>query len=194
MKPHFDTLLVTLCCAWRISAQDISQAARVASYPNASTSSSSIEVGFGPERGAEALVVKTINNAKFSIRLAAFAFSSPVIVGALLAAKQRGVDIRIVVDHKHNVEEDGKRIGRMALNTLVGANIVVRTNSNYRMHHDKFIIVDARHVQTGSYNYASSANRNSENVLVVWNDPDLAAKYLAHWESRFGNGAEYSRK
>ena len=42
-----------------------------------------------------------------------------------------------------------------------------------------------RHVQTGSYNYAASSNKNSENVLVVWNDPPLAATYLQHWESRF---------
>jgi phosphatidylserine/phosphatidylglycerophosphate/cardiolipin synthase-like enzyme len=194
MKHYFATLSLTTCCALLISAQDISQAAPDISYPNASTSNSSTEVGFGPEGGAEALVVKSINSAKVSIRLAAFAFSSPVIVHALVAAKQRGVDIQIVVDQKHNVEDDEKRVGRNALNSMVGANISVRTNSDYRLHHDKFIIVDARHVQTGSFNYASSANRNSENVLVVWNDPVLAAKYLAHWESRFRRSAEYSQK
>lgn len=138
------------------------------------------------------MVVKTINNAKFSIRLAAFAFSSPVIVDALLAAKRRGVDVQIVVDRKHNVDEDEKGIGRKALAALVESGIPVRTNSNYRIHHDKFMVVDARHVQTGSYNYALSANRNSENVLVIWNDPALAAKYLAHWESRFKAGEEYA--
>jgi len=194
MKSYFATLSLTACCAWTISAQDIRQPAQDVSYPNASTSNSSIDVGFGPEGGAEALVVKTINSAKVSIRLAAFAFSSPLIVQALVAAKRRGVDIQIVVDQKHNVEEDKKRISRTALNALVGANIPVRTNSDYRLHHDKFIIVDTRHIQTGSLNYASSANRNSENVLVVWNDPGLAAKYLAHWESRFRNGADYSQK
>lgn len=191
MKPLFALLLVTACSASTVSAQDTRQAALDSSYPIASTSTSSIEVAFGPEGGAEALIIKTITNAKFSIRLAAFAFSSPVIMEALLAAKRRGVNIQIVADQKHNVKEDEKGIGRKALGTLVGANILVRTNSDYRIHHDKFIIVDARHVQTGSYNYASSANRNSENVLVVWNDPALAAKYLAHWESRFKAGAEY---
>lgn len=38
------------------------------------------------------------------------------------------------------------------------------------------------------------ANRNSENVVVIWNDPALAAKYLAHWESRFKAGAEYAHR
>lgn len=160
----------------------------------ASAAAGSTEVAFGPDGGAEALVVKTIANARTTIRLAAFAFSSPRIVDALLAAKQRGVDVRVVVDQKHNVEADEKGIGRKALETLHKAKVVVRTNGDYRMHHDKFIIVDARHVQTGSYNYAVSANRNSENVLVVRDDPALAAKYLAHWESRFKAGAKYPAK
>ncbi len=194
MKSLFAILHLTACCVLTASAQNINPAAGEPSHPITSTSTNSIEAAFGPEGGAEALIVKNINNAKVSIRVAAFAFSSPVIVAALLTAKQRGVDIQIVVDQKHNVEQDKKGIGQKALGALVRANILVRTNADYRIHHDKFIIVDARHVQTGSYNYALSANRNSENVLVVWNDPVLAAKYLVHWESRFRNGIKYSLK
>jgi len=146
------------------------------------------EVAFGPEGGAEALILKFIANAKSTIRVAAFAFSSPVIVDALVAAQQRGVDVKLVVDHKHNVETDPRGIGRAALAAMVKAGAIARTNANYRVHHDKFIIADSRHVQTGSYNYAVSANRNSENVLVVWDDPELAEEYLAHWASRFNEG------
>lgn len=151
-----------------------------------------IDVAFSPGSGAESLIVRTISSAKSSIRLAAWAFSSPTIISALLAAKNRGVDVQVVVDAKHNVEEDEKGIGQKALTRLAGANIPVRLNSGYRKHHDKFIIVDDRHVQTGSYNYAASANRNSENVLVVWNDPALAARYQSHWRSRFGGGSKYA--
>jgi phosphatidylserine/phosphatidylglycerophosphate/cardiolipin synthase-like enzyme len=192
MKSLLALVLVAACGAAVASAQDGCPAALGSSHPAASTSASSTEVAFGPEGGAEALVVKTIDNAKSSIRLAAFAFSSPVIVKALLAAKRRGADVRIVVDRKHNVDEDEKGIGRKALGALLESGIPVRTNARYRIHHDKYMVVDARHVQTGSYNYALSANRNSENVLVIWNAPALAAKYLAHWESRFENAEEYA--
>lgn len=147
-----------------------------------------IEAAFGPEGGAEALILKFIANAKSTIRVAALAFSSPLIVDALVAAQQRGVDVKLVVDYKHNVETDPRGIGRAALAAMANSGAIARTNANYRLHHDKFIIADSRHVQTGSYNYAVSANRNSENVLVVWNDPALAEKYLAHWTSRFNEG------
>jgi len=162
-----------------------------AQAPYTAPASTSNEVAFGPESGAEALILKHIGGAKSAIRVAAFAFSSPAIVDALVAARKRAVDVQLVVDHEHNVAADPKGIGRKALDTLVQAGAVARTNNHYRIHHDKFIVVDNRDVQTGSYNYAVSANRNSENVLVIRNDPALAAKYLAHWESRFREGAPY---
>ena len=149
------------------------------------------EVAFGPERGAESLILKAIASARASLRVAAYAFSSPSVVKALVEAKKRGVDVQVVVDHKHNVETDPKRIGRDALAALAAAGIPARTNRDYRLHHDKFIVIDRCHVQTGSYNYAESANRNSENVIVLWNSPETAAAYLGHWESRFAKGAAH---
>lgn len=149
------------------------------------------EVAFGPERGAEALIVKAIGSARTSLRVAAYAFSSPAIVKALVEAKKRGVDVQVVVDRKHNTGTDPKRIGRDALAALAAAGIPARTNGDYRLHHDKFIVADACHVQTGSWNYAESANRNSENVIVLWNSPETAASYLGHWASRFAQGAPF---
>ncbi len=155
-------------------------------------SSTRMEVAFCPEAGAQDLIIKTISAADQSVRLAGFAFSSLLIVQALITAKQRGVDVQVVVNYAHNVADDSKGIGRNALARLVQAKIPVKTNDAYRKLHDKFIVVDGKHVQTGSYNYAASANRNSENVLVAWNAPALAQQYLQHWQSRFDEGSPYS--
>ncbi|AKK25033.1 endonuclease (plasmid) [Pandoraea oxalativorans] len=146
------------------------------------------EVGFSPEAGAEALVVKVIGAANTSIRLAGYSFTSPVVVRALLDAKQRGVDVAVVVDDK------GTRstTSRQALNLLVNAGIPTRTISVYAIHHDKYMVVDGLHIETGSFNYTTAAaKRNSENVLVLWNYPTLAAQYLAHWQSRWEQGQPY---
>lgn len=54
------------------------------------------------------------------------------------------------------------------------------------------IVVDERHVETGSFNYSDAAARkNSENVLVLWNNPKLASAYLKHWERNWNQGAAY---
>jgi phosphatidylserine/phosphatidylglycerophosphate/cardiolipin synthase-like enzyme len=137
-----------------------------------------IESAFSPDAGSEDLVLKVINSSQKSIRLAAYSFTSPRVVRALMDAKKRGVDVRIVVDDKGNRSKSSQA----ALNLVVNAGIPTRTISTYAIHHDKYIVSDDRHVQNGSFNYSQAAVKsNSENVMVIWNNPDLAASYLRHW-------------
>ena len=76
------------------------------------------------------------------------------------------------------------------MNLVVGADIPTRVISTYAIHHDKYIVVDGQHTQTGSFNYSqAAAGSNSENVLVVWSNTTVAATYLAHWDSRWTKGA-----
>lgn len=151
-----------------------------------------IETAFSPDGGSEALIVKVIQSAKKTIRLSAFSFTSPTVVRALIDAKRRGVDVAVVVDYKSNIMDDRSGKSRIALNLLANAGIAVRTISTYSIHHDKFIIADEMHVETGSFNYSiSAAKYNSENVLVVWNNPQVAASYLKHWKSRYEQGVDY---
>ncbi len=146
-----------------------------------------IEVGFSPEAGAEALVLKVIGSAKQSIRLAGYSFTSPAVVKALLQAKRRGVDVAVLIDDRGN---RGKA-SMAAMNLIAGAGIPIRVISTYAIHHDKYIVVDGRHTQTGSFNYSQAAAKsNSENVLVVWDNDRAAGRYLAHWESRWKQGVE----
>jgi phosphatidylserine/phosphatidylglycerophosphate/cardiolipin synthase-like enzyme len=62
----------------------------------------SIETGFSPEGTALQLVLKTITTAQQEIRLMGYSFTSPEVAGALVRAKQRGVDVKVVLDHKAN--------------------------------------------------------------------------------------------
>lgn len=144
-----------------------------------------IEVGFSPDGTAEALVLSAINNARQSVRLAAYTFTAPAVVRALIADKQRGVDVQVVVDEKSS----HKAASVAALNLLVNAGIPTRTVAAFQIQHSKYAVIDDLHVQTGSYNYTAAAARyNSENVLVVWNCPDLARLYLANWQHLFDAG------
>lgn len=157
--------------------------------PTGTAQQPQIESAFSPEAGGEKLVLKAIDSAQKEIRLAAYSFSSLTIAKALISAQKRGVDVRVMVDDKRN---HGKS-SIAALNLLVNAGILVRTNAAYALHHDKYIVVDSRHVQNGSFNYtAGAAKANSENVLVIWNDTDLAASFLKHWQSRWDQGAGFT--
>lgn len=59
------------------------------------------------------------------------------------------------------------------------------------MHH-KFCVIDSDTVITGSYNWSHKARSNDENITVVTDSTDFAAKYLDTFDSllvRTGNGA-----
>ena len=168
--------------------EEVAQAIRT--HTDRAPASALIETGFSPEGNAERLVLKVINSSTKSVRLAAYSFTSPRVVRALIDAKKRGVDVRVVADDSGAKS----KAGSAALNLLVGANIPTRINGEYAIHHDKYIIVDGRHVQTGSFNYSkAAAQSNSENVIVIWHNSELAATYLRHWESRFGEAVDYKR-
>lgn len=146
-----------------------------------------IKVAFSPEAGSEALVVRVLASARQTIRLAGYSFTSPAVVKGLIDAKRRGVDVKVLLDDKGN----RGRASLVAMKLIEEADIPIRVISAYAIHHDKYIVVDAQHTETGSFNYSQAAARsNSENVLVVWNNPTTAKKYLAHWETRWNQGVE----
>lgn len=149
---------------------------------------SPVQVGFSPEGSALQLVLKTIESAQQEIRLMGYSFTSPEVVSALVRAKRRGVDVKIVLDEKGN----RSKASQAAMNVVVNAGIPLRTNGRYAIMHDKVIIVDNHTVEAGSFNYTrSAASRNSENVLVINEVPEVAQTYLQHWQSRWDGGTEW---
>jgi phosphatidylserine/phosphatidylglycerophosphate/cardiolipin synthase-like enzyme len=96
------------------------------------------------------------------------------------------------VDAKHNQNQDNSGKARSALSTLATAGVDVRTTNAFAIHHDKVIVIDRRHVQLGSFNYSAAAeNRNSENVLVNWDNPALASLYLQHFTRNYAQSVVF---
>lgn len=152
-----------------------------------------VEVGFSPSGSGESLVLRSIGSARQSIRLAAYSFTAAPVVRALIDAKKRGVDVAVVVDHKSNVSQDRSGKAVAALNLLVNAGIPTRTVLSYPIQHSKYAVIDALTVQTGSYNYSAAAARyNSENVLVIANNRQLALQYLDNWQRLYDDGRPYT--
>ncbi|HHS9757456.1 phospholipase D family protein [Klebsiella quasipneumoniae] len=149
-----------------------------------------VQAGFSPEGSALQLVLNTIVTAQQSIRLMGYSFTSPEVTRALIQAKQRGIDVRVVLDWKANSAKGSA--GVAAMNLLANAGIPVRTVSQFKIMHDKVIITDGRNVETGSFNYSRAAvNSNSENALVIRDYPALADTYLKHWQSRWEMGRDW---
>ena len=155
------------------------------------TAAPPIEIAFSPEAGAEVLVLKVISSARQTIRLAGYSFTSPAVVRGLIDAKRRGVNVKVLLDDKGNRGQ----ASIAGMNLIVGAGIPLRVVSVYAIHHDKYIVVDGKHAETGSFNFSQAAAKsNSENVVVIWDSPTVAGRYLSHWESRWRQGIEVESK
>ncbi|WP_397325198.1 phospholipase D family protein [Pantoea agglomerans] len=140
--------------------------------PFFSQADSDISVGFSPRGTAQALILSFIHTAAGSVDIAAYDFTSITIAESLSQLAQNGVPVRIVADEK-------KSHDRWSLvNRLACSGIQVRTDAQYSIMHNKFIVTGNNGVQTGSFNYTSSAEkRNAENVLVIRDNPNLAQQY-----------------
>jgi phosphatidylserine/phosphatidylglycerophosphate/cardiolipin synthase-like enzyme len=154
-----------------------------------------LEVAFSPDEGSERLVVKVIDNARRELRVLAYSFTSPAVTEALVRARHRGVDVKVIADQKENTSQDRSGKARAALSTLALAGADVRLISVYPIHHDKVIVADRSTVEIGSFNYsAAAAERNSENVLVNWGNTQLAQVYLAHFARNLAQSTPFSTK
>ena len=148
----------------------------------------SIEVAFSPGGGATDLVVKTIGAARQSILVAAYSFTSRPIAKALILAHQAGIDVKVVVDHSQIQKTSHSMVGALVL-----AKIPLRVDIVHAIQHDKYMVIDGKTVETGSFNYTAAAEQhNSENVLVLLDDPKLAAAYGDNWKNLWDQAESYN--
>jgi phosphatidylserine/phosphatidylglycerophosphate/cardiolipin synthase-like enzyme len=137
-------------------------------------------VCFSPKGNCENTILHLINNAKKSLYIQSYSFTSKKIAQALIRAKRNGVEIKMIVDRSLFDPEDNHSY----IKPILAAGIPVWVDNEVSIQHNKVIIVDQEILETGSYNYTVSANRyNAENVLII-KSPDLALLYLNNWRKR----------
>lgn len=148
-----------------------------------------VEIAFSPNGGCTAATVRFVNEARHSIRLAAYGLTSNPIGKALVEAKKRGVDVQAVVDREHN----GKRDTPNSVVAFLAANdIPVRVDRAVKIQHNKFIVVDGEAVQNGSFNFTSAAQTsNAENIAIHRGTPEMAKLYEKRWDRLWAESDEY---
>lgn len=146
----------------------------------------SISVVFSPNAGATTAIVKLISEAKRTIRVAAYSFTSKDIARALMDAHKSGIDVKVVLD-KSNAT------GKYSSATfLANVGVPVRINYKYSIMHNKFIVIDDSTLETGSFNFTKAAElHNAENLIVLHNYPNIAKQYLSQWQKLWDEGKPY---
>ena len=120
-------------------------------------------------------LISSINHTQSSLDIAVYSITQGDIVAAIAAAQQRGVQVRVVSD------EEQARGSHSETSYLQSHGIPVRLSKGFKgqrsLMHNKFAVFDAKRVETGSFNWTTSANSyNYENAIFI-SDPEVAARY-----------------
>jgi len=109
--------------------------------------------------------------------VAVYAFSSKYLGQALSAALKRGVKIRILLD------ADNARKSYSIDEWLAGEGIEVRLIEIKRgsLHH-KFILIDAKIITTGSYNFTNESEFRNYEAAIFTNHKGLIQAFAAEFD------------
>ena len=144
----------------------------------ATVAGSAVEIAFAPTDNIENRIVSALNSANTSIQVAMFTFTNATIAQALIAAKNRGVAVEVLLDGT----ADGSQFSQR--DPLCTAGVTVRVETWTSKLHDKYAVVDANTssdplILTGSTNWTGNAvDANDENLLIV-HDAGLASGFAS---------------
>lgn len=156
-------------------------------HPRLDFGGAGVATMFAPDDAVTDAIVERLMGAGQRVDVLAFAFTSDAIGDVLLAARDRGVAVRAVMESR-NTKGTGSEFERMR-----DAGIDIHADGNCYIMHHKVIVIDGRTVITGSFNFTRGAQeQNDENILIV-DDPSLAAQYLEEVERVYAQALDPTR-
>ena len=127
--------------------------------------------------GVEEAVIASIDSARLTIDAAFYSLSLREIANALLRARDRGVQVRVVM------ESDNR--DKSVPQALIEGGIPSLGDRREGLMHDKFIIIDRSEVWMGSMNYTVNGAYDDNNNMVHIRSVKVAENYLVEFEEMY---------
>lgn len=141
---------------------------------------------FTPGENCTDTIVHALTEAKRTILVQAYSFTSAPIAKALLDAHARGVQVLVILDKSQRAEKYS------SADFMANQGIPVVIDASHAIAHNKVIVIDSEIVLTGSFNFTKAAQeKNAENLLII-RDPALAAQYTRNWEAHHRHSQPYT--
>lgn len=141
------------------------------------TENCNIEVYFSPQdRITKNHIIPLIKSARNYIYIPAFLITDKWLADELIFAKQKGIDIKIILDASQAFSPYSQ------IKRLREAGILVKVENYAGKLHSKSILIDDRVSVIGSMNFSKSGqNKNDENVIIIKNN-NLTQNYRQYFE------------
>jgi cardiolipin synthase A/B len=137
-------------------------------------------------------IVDAINHAQKSIRVKMFVFSDPALLKGVIAAHDRGVDVRIMLNP---ARRDGKEENQESRKILTKAGIdVIDSNPAFDLTHEKSMVIDEKTAFVKSLNWDTKNLTETRDYAVVTDHPhevkEIVDCFEADWARKgFDQGA-----
>jgi len=139
------------------------------------------EACFSPDENCDEKLRKFILSAKSSLEIAIFDINRKAIVDAIVEMHGK-VKVRLVVNRKL-AKDSAPAIDRFKENKMF-----VRVGKQKGIMHNKFVIVDGKRLETGSFNFTNgAADKNQENQVYLSN-PSIIDRYQQRFQKMWENG------
>jgi phosphatidylserine/phosphatidylglycerophosphate/cardiolipin synthase-like enzyme len=141
--------------------------------------------------GIDQRLIDAIGDVQETLDIAAFEWNNPRLTQAVLDAYSRGVQVRMVVDDEHTIEDNEEALDdgeESPFQLILDANIPLVDDGRSGLMHNKFMIMDHQTVWTGSMNYTINGTyRNNNNMLALRSSRAVEA-YQAEFNEMFVDG------
>ena len=139
-------------------------------------------------------ILEAINGATKSLRIKMFLFSDPSILKAVIDARRRGVDVRIMLNP---ARRDGESENKETHKKLAAAGIeVIDSNPDYDVTHEKSMVVDDTTAFVNSLNLDTKNLTETRDYAIVTSHAHEVAEIIecfeADWHRKPFKGDEHS--
>lgn len=144
------------------------------------------EICFSPEEPCDIKLTKFVASAEKTIDLAIYDLNLDEVVHQLLVQSKK-IKVRVLADRKQ------AKGSHSAIPLLIKAGVSLRFGHQRGIMHNKFVIVDGKMVETGSFNHtfhAASANNENQIYLAA---PEIVRRYRDRFEKIWSEGDEPRR-
>jgi phosphatidylserine/phosphatidylglycerophosphate/cardiolipin synthase-like enzyme len=168
-----------------LPGREASRGVLAGSHSSATTRPSAVSVCFTPGGDCTEAIVRALSDAKRTILVQAYSFTSVPIAKALLDAYKCGVQVQVILDKSQRTAKYS------SADFLANQGVPTMIEANHATSHNKVIVIDGELVITGSFNFTKAAQeKNAEHLLII-RDPVLVAQYTQNWDTHRQHSQPY---
>lgn len=136
---------------------------------------------------SDEILIKEINKAQKNLDMAVYSITNENIANAILDAKKRGINVKVITDSENSKSKTQKEI----LDNFKQNGIPIKINAPTGLTHLNFTIIDDAEALGGCYNYLETITNNNDENLIIMKKTDIVNNYSTGFNSMWNNTNDY---